>query len=129
MTIKLTFLTLILSISLINTQINWQNGQPTGTTWAMACDFKGNDLTNKEVDGPDCAQTCASTFGCTHFTWTNYKSFTCWMKKGSISQSNAVYTGDQLILCGIIPSILQYNFILINIIKIFNKYIIKNYSS
>ena len=91
-----------------NPQINWQNGQPTGTKWATACDFKGNDLTNKEVDGPHCAQTCASTFGCTHFTWTNYKSFTCWMKKGSISQSNAVYTGDQLILCGIIPSILEF---------------------
>ena len=92
-----------LTISLINAQINWQNGQPTGTKWAMACDFKGNDLTNRRIAGANCASTCASTSGCTHFTWTTYNGGTCWMKSGSVSQSDALYTGDQSMACGIIP--------------------------
>jgi hypothetical protein len=101
MNFKLFYLTLILSISLINAQINWQNGQPTGTTWAMACDFKNSDLSNKQVAGADCANACASTSGCTHFTWTSYNGGTCWMKSGSVSKSNAFYTGDQSMVCGI----------------------------
>ncbi len=68
MNFTLTYLILILSISIINAQINWQNGQPTGTKWAMACDFKGSDLTNKRIAASNCAQTCASTSGCTHFS-------------------------------------------------------------
>ena len=100
MNFKLTYLSLILSFSIINAQINWQNGQPTGTTWALACDFQNNDLSNKQVDGPDCAQACASTSGCTHFTWTSYNGGTCWMKSGSISKSNALSTGDQSMVCG-----------------------------
>jgi hypothetical protein len=67
-------LTLILSISLINGQINCQNGQPTGTSWAMACDFKKSDLSNKQVAGADCASACAATSCFTHFTWTSHNS-------------------------------------------------------
>jgi len=69
----------------------------------MACDFKGSDLTNKIIAASDCSSACASTSGCTHFTWTSYNGGTCWMKSGGISQSNAVFTGDQSIICGIIP--------------------------
>ena len=100
MNFKLTYLILILSFSIINAQINWQNGQPTGTKWALACDFKGNDLSNKRIAASDCASTCASTSGCSHFTWTTYNGGTCWMKSGGISQSNAVFTGDQSMVCG-----------------------------
>jgi len=74
----------------------------------MACDFKGNDLSNQKGSSSNCAQTCASTSGCTHFTWTSYNGGTCWMKSGGISQSNAVFTGDQSIICGIIPGDLFY---------------------
>jgi len=84
MNLKLFYLTFILSISIINAQINWQNGQPTGTSWAMACDFKGSDLTNKRIAGADCSSACASTFGCTHFTWTSYNGGICWMKSGIV---------------------------------------------
>jgi hypothetical protein len=101
-----------LSILIVSGQINWQSGQPTGTNWALACDFKNNDLSNKQVAGPDCAQTCASTSGCTHFTWTSYNGGTCWMKSGSISKSNALSTGDQSMVCGIYSGefILKYIF-------------------
>ncbi len=102
MNFTLTYLILILSISIINAQINWQNGQPTGTSWAMACDFKGSDITNKIIVASDCSSACASTFGCTHFTWTSYNGGTCWMKSGGISQSDAVFTGDQSMICGIL---------------------------
>jgi hypothetical protein len=44
---------------------------------------------------------CADTTGCTHFTWTTYKSDTCWMKKGSTSKNNAVSTNDQSMVCGV----------------------------
>ncbi len=84
-----------------NPQINWQSDQSTGITWAMACDFKGNDLSNQKSTSSNCANTCASTSGCSHFTWTSYNGGTCWMKSGSISQSNAVFTGDQSMVCGI----------------------------
>jgi hypothetical protein len=102
MNLELFYLTFILSISIINAQINWQNGQPTGTSWAMACDFKGSDITNKIIASSDCSSACASTFGCTHFTWTSYNGGTCWMKSGGISQSDAVLTGDQSMVCGIL---------------------------
>ena len=111
MNFTLTYLILILSISIINAQINWQNGQPTGTKWAMACDFIGSDLTNKRIAASNCAQTCASTSGCTHFTWTSYNGGTCWMKSGSISKSNALSTGDQSMVCGIYLGV-RSNFII-----------------
>ena len=100
---KVMYFLYVLTISLINAQIHWQNGQPTGTKWAMACDFKSSDLSNNIIAASNCASTCASTSGCTHFTWTSYNGGTCWLKKGSISQSNAVFTGDQSMVCGIIP--------------------------
>ena len=102
---KVMYFLYVLTISLINAQIHWQNGQPTGTKWAMACDFKGNDLTNRRIAGANCASTCASTSGCTHFTWTTYNGGTCWMKSGSVSQSDAFYNGNTDMICGIIPSI------------------------
>lgn len=86
-----------------SSQLNWQAGQPTGTVWALGCDFQRSDLTNRKVSGSNCASTCKSTFGCTHFTWTTYNGGTCWMKYGSVSRSDAFSTGDQTMVCGIIP--------------------------
>ena len=91
-----------------NAQINWQNGQPTGIKWSMACDFKGNDLRNRRIAGANCASTCASTSGCTHFTWTTYNGGTCWMKSGSVTRSDAyVITDIKSIICGIIGKLSQ----------------------
>lgn len=104
MSISKLFANLILiSISMANA-INWQSGQPSGTVWSLACDFSNNDLSNKQLPGENCAQTCANTAGCTHFTWTTYNGGTCWMKQGSVSQSNAFSTNDNSMVCGIISS-------------------------
>jgi hypothetical protein len=77
--------------------VNWQFGN-----WAFACDFPGNDLSNKIVPGEQCGGLCASTGGCTHFTWTSYNGGTCWMKSGSVSKSSALDTGDNSMVCGIV---------------------------
>jgi len=78
-------------------QIQWQSGG-----WAFACDFKNNDLTDARIPGDQCGGRCASTQRCTHFTWTTYNGGTCWMKSGSVSQSNAFFTGDNSMVCGIV---------------------------
>ena len=92
----------LIAISIANAQINWQDDKSTGSKWALACDFKNNDLTNKLTSGSSCASTCMSTSGCTHFTWTNYKGGTCYMKFGIVSQSDAHSTTDNTMVCGII---------------------------
>jgi len=97
-------------LSLVNAQINWQDGQPQGIRWALACDFKGNDLSNQKTSGPNCASTCTSTSGCTHFTWTTFNGGTCWMKTQNVSESDAFSTGDQSMVCGIVPSIFIFKF-------------------
>lgn len=93
------FLIFLLSVVHINAQINWQNGD-----WAMGCDFKGNDLTKALTKGDMCSTKCRQTAGCTHYTWTNFEGGTCWMKKGSVTKSNAVYTGNSNMVCGIVYS-------------------------
>jgi hypothetical protein len=103
------FTILISYFSIVNAQINWRSGSPTGTQWASACDFKNSDLSNRQVASSSCAQTCANTQRCTHFSWTSYNGGTCWMKSGSVSKSNAVYNGNNGMVCGIISSnILNY---------------------
>lgn len=61
----------------------------------------GNDLSNSRVPGDQCGGVCVNTSGCTHFTWTNYNGGTCWMKKGTVSKSDAIYTGDKNMVCGV----------------------------
>src|SRR4051812_33383782 len=41
--------------------INWN-----GNKWALACDFRGNDLTNVRVAADRCGGYCTQTPGCTH---------------------------------------------------------------
>ena len=43
-----------------------------------------------------------STQGCTHFTWTNYNGGTCWMKYGPARKTDAFYTGNNSMVCGIV---------------------------
>ena len=74
-------------------------------------------MSNQQIPGENCAQTCANTPSCTHFTWTLYNNGTCWMKKGTVSQSDAFTTNDNTMVCGIISS--KNLFIYINGEKIF----------
>ena len=77
-------------------EINWQDGD-----WAMACDFEGNDLSNAKTIGALCKTKCLDTWGCTHYTWTNYNGGTCWMKKGPVNKADAIFTGDYQAVCGL----------------------------
>ncbi|UJR07244.1 hypothetical protein I4U23_011532 [Adineta vaga] len=69
--------------------------------WALACDFHENNLMNVQIRGEDCGSRCASTSGCTHFTWTTHNGGTCWMKQGAVSKENAVPTDDRSMVCGV----------------------------
>ena len=66
----------------------------------MGCDFFGNDLSNVQIRGEDCGQKCATTLGCTHFTWSNYRRGTCWMKYGLVSKFDALAAPRDFI-CGV----------------------------
>ncbi len=46
--------------------VNWN-----GNNWALACDFRGGDFANARVSSEQCGGMCASTQGCTHFSWTS----------------------------------------------------------
>ena len=74
------------------------------TNWAHACNFPGNDLSNIQVRADECGGRCATTPGCTHFTWTTINGGTCWMKQGSVAKSDALPTSDQTMVCGVSAS-------------------------
>ncbi|CAF1051056.1 unnamed protein product [Brachionus calyciflorus] len=89
----------VLIIALVNfssCQIQW-NGN-----WAFSCDFIGNDIGSATVPGEQCSSRCSQTSGCTHFTWTNWNGGTCWMKKGNICKSDAIWTGNSDSVCGVL---------------------------
>ena len=85
----------VLLIQLVYT-IKWTDN------WAFSCDFKGGDLKSVRVRGEDCGGRCASTPGCTHFTWTKYQGGTCWMKKGGATKAKAFDTADRSMVCGVV---------------------------
>ncbi len=92
----------VLAILLITTTsltygVNWN-----GNNWAPLCDFKGNDLSNARTRAEDCGGKCASTSFCTHFTWTNYNGGTCWMKKNTVTKSDAIDKLDENAVCGVV---------------------------
>ena len=97
----LFFFSLVLLILQCNfvEPITWQSGG-----WAFGCDFTNNDLSNVQISGSECGGKCAATSGCTHFTWSSYQGGTCWMKSGSVSQSDAFDVSDQSVVCGIVDS-------------------------
>ena len=69
----------------------------------MACDFANNDLSSVKTAGDQCGFTCIITSGCTHFTWTDLEGGTCWMKKNLVSKSDALFTNNNSMVCGIVP--------------------------
>jgi hypothetical protein len=90
-------LSLIILIEiLISTEIDWN-----GKDWANACDFKSNDLSNVHTAASECGPLCASTLKCSHYTWTTLGEGTCWMKYGTVSKTDAFFTNDYSMVCGI----------------------------
>ena len=73
--------------------------------WAFSCDFDNNDLSYVSSPGEKCGPICASTSGCTHFTWTNYQGGTCWMKKGTVSKDSAKLVQDSSFVCGVLDQL------------------------
>ncbi len=58
---------------------------------------------NVQVPGEECGGTCSSTDGCTHFVHASqHNGGTCYMKKGSVTKDDAVDTGDNSLVCGIV---------------------------
>ena len=45
-----------------------------------------------------CEWKCQNNVGYTHFVWTNA---TCFMKKGAVSEKDAVLSNDPNMVCGI----------------------------
>jgi len=66
----------------------WEIGSGGRVYYALDCDFNGNDLVRSLTRGEDCGGLCASTSGCTHFTWNLGN---CFLKKGGIRFSDATY--------------------------------------
>jgi hypothetical protein len=84
----------------IASKILWNDA--SDGTWALGCDFFGNDLSNVNSKGEDCSNICKKTYKCTHYTWTDYNGGTCWMKTGSIDKINAIKKSMNGFVCGIV---------------------------
>ena len=69
--------------------------------WAFGCDFPNNDFRSEVIKGELCGGLCAKVKQCTHFTW--YKGV-CYLKHGHVSRQNAIATGSDEYVCGIIRS-------------------------
>ena len=84
-----------------NDNINWN-----GNNWAMNCDFNNNGPNTKLKDvltsGSNCGGLCYQASGCTHFAWSLYNGGTCFMKKGTITKSNAILISNPNTVCGVI---------------------------
>ncbi|CAF2065357.1 unnamed protein product [Rotaria magnacalcarata] len=73
----------------------------TKNNTAKSCGFHGNDLSSVQIPKELCLKKCEETFECTHFTWTEHYSGTCWMKKGLVSKNDAFQTNDSTTMCGL----------------------------
>ncbi|KAJ3403271.1 hypothetical protein CcCBS67573_g04045 [Chytriomyces confervae] len=87
------------SLNMIPRDIAW-NQVSGGGAWALNCDWVGGDLSNAKVSGDQCGSKCATTTGCTHFTWTNANGGTCWMKTGPVTASQAIAKNNDGAVCG-----------------------------
>ena len=68
----------------------------------MKCDFPGNDFGYRLIRGEECGGACGATSECTHYAWSPYQGGTCWLKRGAVSKWDAIYTGNQNHVCGVI---------------------------
>lgn len=89
---------LFLPLIAISTQaVDWH--EETNLHWAHNCDFYGNDLNSVQVPGEECGGKCASTSGCSHFTWNDG---VCYLKQGQVSLGQAVHHGTAV--CGMLKN-------------------------
>ena len=84
------------SVFLVKSQWNWR------ASWVYGCDFFDRDFANARTNRNECPRRCAYTTGCTHFTWTLFNGGTCWMKYGSVSQSDSFMIDNQSAICGVV---------------------------
>jgi hypothetical protein len=105
-------------LNIVSGSISWNNG-PDGP-WALNCDFFGNDLSNVASRGEECSGKCKQTTGCTHYTWSNFNGGTCWMKRGSISQSNAKNANG--LVCGIVDfqGFIHFRYVVLRLFLVVN---------
>lgn len=87
----------LLVTSALAPQIEWDSNNS-----AISCAFSGNDLANSLSKREDCRSLCASTPSCTHYTWTDFNSGTCWLKENKVTKSDAIFKPDQNALCGMV---------------------------
>jgi hypothetical protein len=71
------------------------------STWAHNCDFQGKDFNKYYVPKTKCSEECKNHPKCSHFTWTNYRNGTCWMKEGKILKNKALSVNMDTV-CGIV---------------------------
>ncbi|CAF1552387.1 unnamed protein product [Adineta ricciae] len=81
----------------VDTLIRWDE-----RNWAYSCDFPGNNLANVSSSPPSCGPKCNTMPNCTHFTWSNYNTGTCFLKYGNVTKQDAVFKNDQTMICGIV---------------------------
>ncbi|RNA01063.1 glycoside hydrolase [Brachionus plicatilis] len=103
----LNFWLLIVGLSLIlkcesSSAFKWNLDLTNNFYWAIGCDYHENNLKSEKMVGEKCGKACAQTPGCSHFTWSNFEGGTCWMKKESVSKSDAFSTGDMTMVCGVL---------------------------
>ena len=72
--------------------------------WANACDFYGQDMSEVRISSDKCWYACKITQHCTHFTWSTYKTGTCWLKYGAVTKADAFYNGDPNVVCGVVSA-------------------------
>ncbi|KAJ3241937.1 hypothetical protein HDU78_001644 [Chytriomyces hyalinus] len=76
----------------------------TDCQWAQNCDFKNGDITSVQAEASSCTWRCKAISGCTHFAWTNANGGTCWMKTGSVTNSNAIVNTASGSMCGFLTT-------------------------
>jgi hypothetical protein len=110
MKLQLILTLIVLLNGVCGQQIAWQLGR--FGFWAEACDFTGNDMKGVVMTSDVCAQKCSTTVGCTHFAWSTWNTGTCWLKKATVkvSQTDAKYTNDFTMLCGILTGEFFWSF-------------------
>ena len=86
------------SVAARTRRIEW-NGN-----WALGCDFRGNGLSSEPSKMKECRRLCKATSGCTHYVWTDDEDGICWMKSGKVSKLDAIYTGYDGMMCGVVET-------------------------
>ena len=86
------------SVAARTRRIEW-NGN-----WALGCDFLGNGLSSEPSKMKECRRLCKAASGCTHYVLTDDEDGICWMKSGKVSKLDAIYTGYDGMMCGVVET-------------------------